>query len=710
MTTENDKNIWQAARTCLGASGSLSVIMPAYGLETVIGRNIETVCGLLRGNIPFEVLPVDDGSADHTADAIRTAAARDPEHVRPVYVKVNAGKGNALRRGFEASRGTHILLLDGDLDLSPTRVTTFFDIMLGKRAAIVVGSKRHPDSVIDYPWTRRLASSVYYTMVRLLVGLPITDTQTGMKLFSRDALQWSFDRMLVKAFAFDLEVLSIAHAKGFTVAEAPIEMHFGNKVGSLTWTNVKQVMIDTLAIFYRLRVLRYYESVEVAPAPAAPITVSVVIACPAPSAYLTECLNALAAQTYPHFEVLVLPDGEGENIQYPTRNNQCPSEMRYGAMAGRATAETGASVETDDYPSPKVLQNIQYPTRNNQCPSEMRHEAMTGRATAGKGASVETDDYPSPKVLQNNQCPSEMRSLDIGYSVLDIGHSSPFPLSIIPTGKTRPAEKRNIGIRAAKGEVVAFLDDDAYPVPNWLEHAVKYFALDDVGGVGGPGVTPPNDPFLAQAGGRVYANRLVSGNYRYRYTGDRVRPNIDDYPSCNLFIRTSLLNAIGGYRTDFWPGEDTILCADVVLRHKKRIVYDPWAIVYHHRRPLFLPHLRQIGRYALHRGHFAKRFPDTSLRLSYLIPTLFVLGVVIGAPLALLHPWIRYAYLGALSCYALITFIASFTLSLPMWIVTWLGVMATHTVYGIRFLLGLLSRRMPCEVAAFDHPMEKRSK
>ena len=666
MTTENEKNIWQAARTCLGASGCLSVIMPAYGLESVIGKNIETVCDLLRGHIPFEVLPVDDGSKDHTADAIRAAAERHPAHVRPVYVKINAGKGNALRRGFEASRGSHVLLLDGDLDLSPTRVTTFFDIMLVKQAAIVVGSKRHPDSVIDYPWTRRLSSAVYYTIVRLLVGLPITDTQTGMKLFTRDALQWSFDRMLVKTFAFDLEVLSIAHAKGFTVAEAPIEMHFGDKMGCLSWKNVKQVMTDTLAIFYRLRVLRYYASVEVAPVPDHPLSVSVVIACPAPSAYLTECLTALAAQTYTHFEVIVLPDESFGNIQHSTRNIQHPS---------------GDSLSAQVRPI----------------------GAVRSKETTCGASLAETQRYK--RESEQEEAVSK-QSLKLGHSVLDIGYS--FPLRVIPTGKTRPAEKRNLGIQSAQGEIVAFLDDDAYPVPNWLEHAVKYFALPDIGGVGGPGVTPPNDPFMAQAGGRVYANRFVSGNFRYRYIGDRVRPAIDDYPSCNLFIRTSLLKAIGGYRTDFWPGEDTILCADVVLRQKKRIVYDPWAIVYHHRRPLFLPHLRQIGRYALHRGHFAKRFPDTSLRLSYLIPTLFVLGVIIGAPLAFLHPWLCYIYVGVLSCYALITLVSSFSLSLPMWFITWLGVMATHVVYGTRFLLGLLSRRMPCETAAFDHPAEKK--
>lgn len=600
MTTENRKNLWKSALECMGESGMLSVIMPVYGLEPVILHNITVVNDFLKGHLPYEIIPVDDGSRDASAEVLRQAAASDPAHVRPVFIKVNSGKGNALKQGFAASRGTHILLLDGDLDLSPTRLTTFFDAMLEKQAAIVIGSKRHPDSVIDYPWHRRLASFVYYSLVWILVGLPVSDTQTGMKLFTREALGWALERMLVKAFAFDLELLTIANAKGFKVAEAPVEMHFGHKIGCLSWRNVVQVMNDTLAIFYRLRILRYYRSVEVAPPAAAPIKVSVVIACPAPSPYLEECLDALEQQTYRHFEVIVLPD----------------------------------------------------------------------------------------------------EPADLG--------TRPFPMRVIPTGKVRPAEKRNMGADAADGAVVGFIDDDAYPAPNWLEHAVKYFTLPDVGAVAGPGVTPPGDTFMAQAGGRVYANPFVSGNFRYRYVGDHVRSRIDDFPSCNLLVDAETFKAIKGYRTDFWPGEDTILCSDIVYGQGKRIVYDPWAQVFHHRRPLFGPHLRQIGRYALHRGHFAKRFPETSLRLSYLIPSFFVVGVIIGAACAPLHPWLRNVYFGVMLFYAALTFISSFSFRPLLWLVTWLGVVATHFVYGVRFAQGLLSQRMPCEVAKFDHPSENK--
>ena len=182
-----------------------------------------------------------------------------------------------------------------------------------------------------------------------------------------------------------------------------------------------------------------------------------------------------------------------------------------------------------------------------------------------------------------------------------------------------------------------------------------------------------------------------------------------NFPSCNLFVRTEVLKAIGGYRTDFWPGEDTLLCADVVFGQGKRIVYDPWVQVFHHRRPLFGPHLRQIGRYALHRGHFAKRFPNTSLRLSYLLPSLFVAGVIAGAILSVFHPPLRIPYIAVLVTYAALTLLSSLTLHPGLWFVTWLGVMATHLVYGVRFAQGLLTRRMPCEAGAFDHPSEKPS-
>ena len=607
MEAVSGENDWSCVREVLGEE-LLSVILPVSRLGETIEANLDAVSACLdAGGFRYELVPVDDGSGDGTAEALRRAAAKRPDVVRPMWVEKNAGKGNALKVGFRASRGAYVLLLDGDLDIAPKMLPKFFDSMRKHGSDIVVGSKRHPESNVQYPWHRRLASAIYFGLVRLFIGLPITDTQTGMKLFKRRLLGEALDRMLVKTYAFDLELLAIAYGRGAKISEAPVEIRFGGKFGALKPRTVRDMVMDTLAVYYRLRLLHYYAKVEVPPPLEKPPRVSVVIACPGPSWMLDECLAALATQTYRNFEVIVLPDEKGNE-------------------------ERGTGNDGDES----------------------------------------------------------------------------FALTYLPTGKVRPAEKRNVGIKAATGDVVAFIDDDAYPDARWLENAVKYFSEPSIGGVGGPGVTPPGDGFLAQAGGRVYANVFVSGNYRYRYVGGRVRRDVDDYPSCNLLVRTDLLRKIGGYRTDFWPGEDTLLCDAIVLGEHKRIVYDPWAIVYHHRRRLFGPHLRQLGRYGFHRGYFVKRFPATSCRPSYFVPSLFVLGVLLGGAVFALptHPVttaLRWTYVGVTGFYAGMTLLSSFSLNPFMWVVTWLGVVTSHLWYGVRFLQGLCSSHAPCEYIGRDH-------
>jgi glycosyltransferase involved in cell wall biosynthesis len=593
---ERASDLWRAAREVVGP-GMLSVVMPAFNIGgPAMAANLRRVAEVFRGNIAFEIVVVDDGSSDATRDGIRAAMTDIPE-LRPVLIDMNGGKGAALKHGFSASRGSHILFLDADLDLPPEQVTTFFKVMREKDAGVVIGSKRHPGSQLVYPWHRRLASAVYFAMVKILFGMPIRDTQTGMKLFRREVLEWVFPRLLVKRFAFDLELLAVAHDRGCRIAEAPVRIEFGEKMGCVRITSVKQIVIDTLAVFYRTKLLRYYGTITHTTIPDPPPHFTVVVACPAPSPYLDECLRGIMAQTYPWWDVIILPD----------------------EPSGRA-----------------------WPERVRE----------------------------------------------------------------IPTGRVRPAEKRNMGIKAAGGTVVAFLDDDTMPVADWLSHAAVYFGDQAIAAVGGPATTPPSDPFLARLGGMVYSNPAVSGSYRYRYEPDRVR-QVDDFPSCNLLVRREVLERTGGFRTDFWPGEDTYLCMDIVHRLKFRIVYDPRVHVLHHRRRLFLPHLRQIGRYALHRGYFARRFPRTSRRLSYFVPTIFVAGLVFGGLAAFLAPALRPFYAAGVTVYAAITLAAAVSRNPAAWILLWLGIALTHVVYGIRFLAGFLTARLPSEVARFDHPSEE---
>ena len=540
------------------------------------------------------------------------AANGVPSEVVALDTGTYRGKAAALKAAFEATKGEYVFVLGAGASASAALLPRYLEEMTVKCADIVVGSKRHPESEVVYPWHRRLLSRVYFGFVRIFLGVKVTDTESGVALYRREMLKYALERMLAKSAAFELEILAIASEKGARIFEAPVQGSVNSEQGSVAeygkisrrfaWSKIN----DTLAVFYRLRILHYYAKCMVPKKLDHDPLVSVVIACPAGSWMLDECLAALAKQTYRNFEVLVLPDEE---------------------------IDTSSTL-----------------------------------------------------------------------------HSSLFTLHFLPTGKVRPAEKRNLGIREAKGEIIAFIDDDAYPDPHWLEYAVKYFGEPSIGAVGGPGVTPPGDKSLAKIGGRVYDNFLVSGNYRYRYKAGGVRMDVEDYPSCNLFVRKDLMEKFGGYRTDFWPGEDTLLCKDI-LDNWKRIVYDPWVVVYHHRRPLFGAHLRQLGRYGFHRGYFCKRFPSNSLRLSYFVPTAFVFYVLSFAFVPVLialipgraAAWAMRAYVLPMAFYQLMLLVTTFSVNPITWLLTAAGVVASHFWYGIRFAQGILSKKAPCEYIGADH-------
>ena len=272
-------------------------------------------------------------------------------------------------------------------------------------------------------------------------------------------------------------------------------------------------------------------------------------------------------------------------------------------------------------------------------------------------------------------------------------------VKIIPSGEVSPAEKRDLASRYAWGEILAFIDDDVYPQKSWLKNAMKNFENPEVVAVGGPAITPPEDSIKQIASGRVYENILTSGPYTYRYKKDKKR-YVDDYPSCNFLIRKEIFDKLGGFDTKFWPGEDTKLCLEIVHRLKKKILYDPEVIVYHHRRQLFLPHLKQIASYALHRGYFAKKYSQTSLRLSYFLPSIFLLAMLSGLILSLFSLFVKKLFVLFLLIYLGIVFIFSFDKNLKMTFLVFPGIILSHITYGIFFFKGLFAKKLKEEERA----------
>ncbi len=244
-------------------TGKISVIMPAYNEARHIVKNLlEVVDTLAVFGYDFEVIVVDDGSPDKTyLEAVKLLSTH-PELVRVVHYDENRGKGNALICGTTFAKGEYVVFLDADMDLHPSQLPVLFGIMDAENADVVIGSKRHPASIVNYPWHRRMGSWAYYSLIKLLFGLPVKDTQTGLKIFKRAVLARVFPRILVKRFAFDIEVLANVHHLGYKIVDAPVTLEFQRGTfGRIKPRDIYRIMLDTAAIFYRMRIINYYDRV-----------------------------------------------------------------------------------------------------------------------------------------------------------------------------------------------------------------------------------------------------------------------------------------------------------------------------------------------------------------------------------------------------------------------------------------------------------------
>ena len=212
----------------------------------------------------------------------------------------------------------------------------------------------------------------------------------------------------------------------------------------------------------------------------------------------------------------------------------------------------------------------------------------------------------------------------------------------IATGRCSPAEKRSLAARDAQGDILIFIDDDAYPATNidqikkfginldrynFLDILDEDFKDENIVAVGGPAVTPDDDNKLQKISGAVFLSSLSGGNpERYIPCGDK--RFVEDWPSVNLSVRKADFILVNGFNSKYWPGEDTLFCLDLIKKTNKKILYDPYLIVFHHRRSGLRRHIKQIQQYGLHRGFFAKKYKETSFKLKYFIPSIFLMFII----------------------------------------------------------------------------------
>jgi len=286
-------------------------------------------------------------------------------------------------------------------------------------------------------------------------------------------------------------------------------------------------------------------------------------------------------------------------------------------------------------------------------------------------------DYPDFEILIGVDGETKVSYRDKKIKILRSGEK-----------RTGPAEKRDIGIRKAKGEIIAFLDDDSYPEEDWLKKSIEVLKEKKVAAVCGPGSTPPWDSFSQRITGGILSSFFGSGPYAYRFTKKDPR-FVDDYPAYNLIVKKEILLNIGGFGTKYYGGEDTALCLKIINAGEK-IYYHPDIVVYHHRRSFPVGYLKQVGNVGLHRGYFVKKYPKTSLRFSYFAPSILVLLSPLILLISTLSKTFMFLGLFAFCIFYISVFIENLKKnSLMINLILPVAIIINHLAYGTNFIKGL---------------------
>ena len=235
----------------------LSVIIPAYNEGHVIEETLgQMVDSLSTPDLDFEILVVDDGSVDDTAEVVRGAMVNEPR-INLISYQPNHGKGYAVRCGLNKSYGDFIVLFDADLDIPPSCINVLYSLLVAGPYDGVIGSKAHDDSSTDLAYVRRLITRFTNLIVQLLFRLPFKDTQVGVKVFRKAVIEAVLPELKTDGFTADIELLYWAHQKGYVIAEGPVIINRAASTSSVRMRSIIKAMTDLVSLFFRTRVIPF---------------------------------------------------------------------------------------------------------------------------------------------------------------------------------------------------------------------------------------------------------------------------------------------------------------------------------------------------------------------------------------------------------------------------------------------------------------------
>jgi dolichol-phosphate mannosyltransferase len=232
----------------------ISFVVPAYNEALHIEDTLGALDAVIKTkNLPYEIVVVDDGSIDKTyLNAIRYADRNT--HVKVLSYPKNRGKGYAVKKGFLNTNGNIVFFTDSDMEIDFDNIIDYVKAL--ENGDIVIASKKHKDSHIHVPLSRKLMSQCFMTLVHLLTGIPQKDTQSGLKAMKKSAFIDIIPRLAVKRYAFDVELLAVANLYGLRVVELPVNIKLDAKFKP---REVWHMLIDLIGIAYRLRIIHWYQ-------------------------------------------------------------------------------------------------------------------------------------------------------------------------------------------------------------------------------------------------------------------------------------------------------------------------------------------------------------------------------------------------------------------------------------------------------------------
>lgn len=244
----------------------VSVIVPAYKKEKTIKKDVKRIHKVMsQTRYDFEIIVVVDGFLDKTFEKASTIHKKN---IKVIGYSSNKGKGYAVKYGMARAKGDFVAFIDAGMEINPNGISMILEHMQWYKADIIVGSKRHPASKVDYPFIRKIYSFGYQVLVYLLFWLKVRDTQTGLKVYRRKVLEDVLPRLIVKQYAFDVELLAVSHYLGYVrIYESPVEVDWGKDSAGTRFKGflfldkfVRCMLIDTFAVYYRMHVLKYYDN------------------------------------------------------------------------------------------------------------------------------------------------------------------------------------------------------------------------------------------------------------------------------------------------------------------------------------------------------------------------------------------------------------------------------------------------------------------